>query len=168
MITRNHLSNHYLCLINLQNVLDWELILTRPKQYGLAQGRVAMNSSFQINIYHGTFLENLSYWVLVLICLNLIKHWKILQKKFYQTLQIQFWMILKKYFIHFYAMVKRTRSRDPLLSSFPPAISTCWLHKQNSYQSSCELSWTYQQWAGVITKFSQHLNDNSCEDDKSK
>jgi hypothetical protein len=30
------------------------------------------------------------------------------------------------------------------------------------------LSWTYQQWAGVITKFSQHLNDNSCEDDKSR
>jgi hypothetical protein len=47
------------------------------------------------------------------------------------------------------------------LSSFPPAISTCWLHKHNSYQSSRELSWTYQQWAGVITKFSQHLNDNS-------
>jgi hypothetical protein len=47
--------------------------LTRPKQYGLAQGGVAMNSSFQINIYHGTFLENLSYWVLVLICRNLIK-----------------------------------------------------------------------------------------------
>ena len=38
----------------------------------------------QINIYHGTFLENLSYWVLVLICRNLIKHWKILQKKFNQ------------------------------------------------------------------------------------
>jgi hypothetical protein len=37
------------------------------------------------------------------------------------------------------------------LSSFPPAISTCWLHKQNSYQSSRELSWTCQQWAGVIT-----------------
>ena len=55
-----------------------------------------------------------------------------------------------------------------LLSSFPPAISTCWLHKQNSYQSSREMNWTYQQWAGVITKFSQHLNDNSCEDDKSK
>jgi hypothetical protein len=54
------------------------------------------------------------------------------------------------------------------LSSFPPAISTCWLHKQNSYQSSRELSWTYQQWARVITKLSQHLNDNSCEDDKSK
>jgi hypothetical protein len=42
------------------------------------------------------------------------------------------------------------------------------LHKQNSYQSSRELSWTYQQWVGVITKFSQHLKDNSCEDDKSK
>jgi hypothetical protein len=55
-----------------------------------------------------------------------------------------------------------------ILSSFPPAIFTCWLHKQNSYQSSRELSWTYQQWAGVITKFYQHLNDNSCEDDKSK
>ena len=54
------------------------------------------------------------------------------------------------------------------LSSFPPAISTCWLHKQNSYQSSRKLSWTYQQWARVITKLSQHLNDNSCEDDKSK
>jgi hypothetical protein len=27
---------------------------------------------------------------------------------------------------------------------------------------------TYQQSAGVITKFSQHLNDNSCEDGKSK
>jgi hypothetical protein len=50
------------------------------------------------------------------------------------------------------------------LSFFPPAISTCWLHKQNSYQSSRELNWTYQQWAGVITKFSQHLNDNSCEE----
>ena len=35
-------------------------------------GGVAMNSSFQINICHGTFLE------------NLIKHWKILQKKFNQ------------------------------------------------------------------------------------
>jgi hypothetical protein len=44
--------------------------LTRPKQYGLAQGGVPMSSSFQINIYHGTFLENLSYWVLVLICLE--------------------------------------------------------------------------------------------------
>ena len=55
-----------------------------------------------------------------------------------------------------------------ILSSFPPAIPTCQLHKQNSYQSSRELSWTYQQWAGVITKFSQYLNDNSCEDDKSK
>ena len=54
------------------------------------------------------------------------------------------------------------------LSSFPPTISACWLHKQNSYQSLRELSWTYQQWTGVITKFSQHLNDNSCEDDKSK
>ena len=54
------------------------------------------------------------------------------------------------------------------LSSFPPAISTCWLHKQNSYQSSRKLSWTYQQWARVITKLSQHFNDNSCEDDKSK
>ena len=42
----------------------------------MAQGGVAMNSSFQINICHGTFLENLSYWVLVLICRNLIKHWK--------------------------------------------------------------------------------------------
>ena len=39
-----------------------------------------MNSSFQINIYHGTFLENLSYWVLLSICQNLIKHWEILQK----------------------------------------------------------------------------------------
>jgi hypothetical protein len=55
-----------------------------------------------------------------------------------------------------------------ILSSFSPAISTCWLHKQNSYQSSRELSWTYQQWAGVITKLSQYLNDNSCEDGKSK
>jgi hypothetical protein len=52
------------------------------------------------------------------------------------------------------------------LSSFPPA--TCWLHKQNSYQSSRGMSWTYQQWAGVITKLSQHLNDNSCEDVKRK
>ena len=40
------------------------------------------------------------------------------------------------------------------LSSFPPAISTCWLHKQNSYQSPRELNRTYQQSAGVITKFS--------------
>jgi len=31
-----------------------------------------------------------------------------------------------------------------------------------------ELSWTYQQWAGVITKLSQHSNDDSCEDDKTK
>ena len=54
------------------------------------------------------------------------------------------------------------------LSSFPTAISTCWLHKQSSYQRSRELSWTYQQWAGVITKLSQHLNDNSCEDGKDK
>ena len=54
------------------------------------------------------------------------------------------------------------------LSSFPPAISTCWLHKQNLYQSSHELSRTYQQSAGVITKFSQHLNKNSCEDNQSK
>ena len=54
------------------------------------------------------------------------------------------------------------------LSSFPPAISTCWLPKQNSCQSSCELRRTYQQSVGVITKFSQHLNGNSCEDDKSK
>ena len=52
-----------------------------------------------------------------------------------------------------------------LLSSLLPAISTCWLYKQNSYQSSRELSMTYQQSAGVITKFLQHLNDNSCEDD---
>ena len=44
------------------------------------------------------------------------------------------------------------------LSSFPPAISTCWR----------EFSWTYQQWAGVITKWSQLLNDNSCENGKSK
>jgi hypothetical protein len=41
------------------------VILTRPKQHGLAQGGVAMNSSFQINIYHGTFLENFTYWILV-------------------------------------------------------------------------------------------------------
>jgi hypothetical protein len=40
--------------------------------------------------------------------------------------------------------------------------------KQNWYESSRELSRTYQLSAGVITKFSQHLNDNSCEDDKSK
>ena len=58
--------------------------MRRPKQYGLAQGGVAMNSSFQINIYHGTFLENLSYWVLLSICQNLIKHWEILQKKLNQ------------------------------------------------------------------------------------
>jgi hypothetical protein len=32
--------------------------MTRPKQHGLAQGGIAINSSFQINIYHGTFLEN--------------------------------------------------------------------------------------------------------------
>ena len=32
-----------------------------------------------------------------------------------------------------------------LLSSFPPAISTCWLHKQNLYQSLCELSRSYHQ-----------------------
>ena len=89
MITRNRLSNHYLCSINFQNVLDWELILTRPKQYGLAQGGVAMNSSFQINIYHGTFLENLSYWVLLSICQNLIKHCEILQKKFNQWKNIK-------------------------------------------------------------------------------
>jgi hypothetical protein len=44
--------------------------LTRPKQYGLVQGGVAMNSSFQINICHGTFLENLSYWVLILISIR--------------------------------------------------------------------------------------------------
>ena len=55
-----------------------------------------------------------------------------------------------------------------VLSSFPPAISTCRLHKQNAYQSPRELSRTYEQSAGVITKFSQHLNDNYCEDDKSK
>ena len=42
------------------------------------------------------------------------------------------------------------------------------IYKQKSYQSSRELSRTYQQFAGVITKFSQHLNDNSCEDDKRK
>ena len=54
------------------------------------------------------------------------------------------------------------------LSSFPPVISTCWLRKQNSYQSPREQSRTYQQSAGVITKFSQHLNDNSCEDGKNK
>ena len=47
-----------------------------------------MNSSFQIKIYHGTFLENLSYWVLLSICQNLIKHWEILQKKFNQCKQI--------------------------------------------------------------------------------
>jgi hypothetical protein len=41
-------------------------------------------------------------------------------------------------------------------------------HKQKSYQCSSELSRTYQQSAGAITKFSQHLNDNSCDDDKSK
>ena len=35
------------------------------------------------------------------------------------------------------------------LSSFPPAISTYWLHKQKSYQSSRELSRVYQQSAGV-------------------
>ena len=40
------------------------------------------------------------------------------------------------------------------VSSFPPAISTCWLHKKNSYQSPRQLSRTYQQSAGVITKFS--------------
>ena len=57
-------------------MLDRELILTRPKQYGLTQGGVPMNNSFQINIYHGTFPENFSYWVLVLVCLKLIKHWK--------------------------------------------------------------------------------------------
>ena len=52
-----------------------------------------------------------------------------------------------------------------LPSSFPPTISTnCWLHKQNLHQCSCE----HQQSAWVIIKFSQHLNDNSCEDDKSK
>ena len=39
---------------------------------------------------------------------------------------------------------------------------------QKSHKSSRELSRTYQQSAGVITKFTQHLNDNSCEDDKSK
>jgi hypothetical protein len=38
----------------------------------LAQGGIAMNSSFLINIYHGTFLENLSYWVLLSICQNLL------------------------------------------------------------------------------------------------
>jgi hypothetical protein len=54
------------------------------------------------------------------------------------------------------------------LSSFPSDIFTCWPHKQNSYQSPRELSRTYQQSAGVITKFSEHLNGNSCEDDKSK
>ena len=54
------------------------------------------------------------------------------------------------------------------LSSFPPAISIYWLHKKKSYQCSSELSRTYQQSAGAITKFSQHLNDNSCDDDKSK
>ena len=52
-------------------------------------------------------------------------------------------------------------------------LPSCYIYlltpfKQNSYQSSRELSWTYQQWAGVITKLSQHLNDNSCEDGKSK
>ena len=45
-------------------------------------------------------------------------------------------------------------------------LPTCWLHKQNSYQSSSELSRTYQLSAGVITKFSQNLTDNFCEDDK--
>jgi hypothetical protein len=54
------------------------------------------------------------------------------------------------------------------LSSSPPAISTYWLHTQKSYQSSRELSRTYQQSAGAITKSSQHLNDNSCNDDKKK
>jgi hypothetical protein len=74
-------SHQHIVLRNTLNHLFLPLLFlgrTRPKQYGLAQGRVAINSSFQINIYHGTFLENLSYWVLVLICLNLIKHWKIL------------------------------------------------------------------------------------------
>ena len=79
--TRNRLINHYLCLIHFQNVLNWELILTRPKQYGFTQGAVDMNSYFQINNYHGTFLEKLSYWVLISICQNLIKHWEILQKR---------------------------------------------------------------------------------------
>ena len=77
----------------------------------------------------------------------------------------EYWWILS---LTIYHIALASSCNNPILSSFPPAISTCWLHKQNSYQSSCELSWTYQQWAGVITKFSQHLNDNSCEDDKSK
>ena len=51
----------------------------------------------------------------------------------------------------------------PSLPLYLPADS-----KQNLYQSPCELRRTYQQSAGVITKFSQHLNDNFCEDDKSK
>ena len=34
-----------------------------------------------------------------------------------------------------------------------PAVSTCWLHKQNSYQSSRKLRRTYQQSAGIITIF---------------
>jgi hypothetical protein len=54
------------------------------------------------------------------------------------------------------------------LSSFPQAVSTCWFHNQNSYQNSRELSWTYPLWPWVITKLSQHLNDNSCEDGKDK
>ena len=48
-----------------------------------------MNSSFQINIYPGFVVENLSYWVLLSICQNLIKHWEIVQKKFNQRKNIK-------------------------------------------------------------------------------
>jgi hypothetical protein len=45
------------------------------------------------------------------------------------------------------------------VSSFPPAISTCWLHKQNSYQSRSR-----ERWAGlVLLSSSQELSFKCCE-----
>ena len=103
------------------------------------------------------------------IFLKISKFSKLITKNIYyyiiKGLLHEYWWILS---LAIYHIALASSCNNPILSSFHPAISTCWLHKQNSYQSSCELSWTYQQWAGVITKFSQHLNDNSCEDDKSK
>ena len=66
-------------------------------------------------------------------------------------------MWYKLYLCRFYISLN---CRKPSLASSliniiipSPAVSTCWLHKQSSYQSSRKLRRTYQQSAGIITLF---------------
>lgn len=56
--------DHKLFMYNeFSECVEWRINLENTERFSLVHGGVAMDNSCQINIYHGTFLEHLNYYI---------------------------------------------------------------------------------------------------------